>query len=201
MLPNSQNCHRAFTLGEFLISLSILGIIATFTIPKILGTQQDSSYQNITKETLSTIAAAFDLYKKEGKLTASTKVGDITPYMNYLTVDTTSLIDDRPPSLVTSLDCSSNVRGCLKLHNGSVLTWDPDVNFGGTNTTNAIWYKLDPNGSYDGVASGRAINIWLYYNGRVTTFCCIDPNTVYYNNSTPNTRTPTADPIWFNWNG
>jgi hypothetical protein len=85
------------------------------------------------------------------------------------------------------------------LHNGAVLTYDPDVNFGGSNTTNAIWFKLDPNGKYDGVAEGRSLNIWLYYNGRVSSFCCIDPTTTYYKGTNPNVRTPTADPVWFSW--
>ncbi len=34
---------KGFTLAELLMALAILGVIATFTIPKILGAQQSSS--------------------------------------------------------------------------------------------------------------------------------------------------------------
>jgi prepilin-type N-terminal cleavage/methylation domain-containing protein len=41
---------RAFTLAELLISLALLGVIATFTIPKILGSSQSQRYPDILKE-------------------------------------------------------------------------------------------------------------------------------------------------------
>lgn len=47
MLHNRQH---AFTLAELLIALGILGVIATFTIPKILTAQQDAKKWAIFKE-------------------------------------------------------------------------------------------------------------------------------------------------------
>ena len=42
--------HPGFTLVELLIALAILGTIATFTIPKVLQTQQDGKFKSIGKE-------------------------------------------------------------------------------------------------------------------------------------------------------
>jgi len=52
MYPGQPIDHasRGFTLAELLIALMILGVIATFTIPKILTSQQDSKRLAIFKE-------------------------------------------------------------------------------------------------------------------------------------------------------
>lgn len=46
-----------FTLAELLISLAILGVIATFTIPKVLNAQQDSKRKAVLRETLASLEA------------------------------------------------------------------------------------------------------------------------------------------------
>lgn len=45
-----------FTLAELLVSLLILGEIATFTIPKILSSQQEQRKKAVFKETISTLS-------------------------------------------------------------------------------------------------------------------------------------------------
>jgi prepilin-type N-terminal cleavage/methylation domain-containing protein len=83
-----------FTLAELLISLAILGVIATFTIPKLLQVQQQSSYMGIAKEAMATISGDYGAYISKNKLSTTVGTPDLTPYMNYLIVDTVSLIDD-----------------------------------------------------------------------------------------------------------
>ena len=46
-------CRKGFTLAELLIALLILGVIATFTIPKVLQTQIDSQKKSTFRETLA----------------------------------------------------------------------------------------------------------------------------------------------------
>jgi prepilin-type N-terminal cleavage/methylation domain-containing protein len=46
---------QGFTLAELLVSLLILGEIATFTIPKILTSQQEAQKKAIFKETIATV--------------------------------------------------------------------------------------------------------------------------------------------------
>lgn len=48
----ANRTQSGFTLAELLIALTILGVIATFTIPKILTAQQASTYNAIAKETM-----------------------------------------------------------------------------------------------------------------------------------------------------
>lgn len=51
--------QKGFTLAELLIALSILGVIATFTIPKVLQSQQNGKYNTMAKEAIATISQAY----------------------------------------------------------------------------------------------------------------------------------------------
>ncbi|MCE3236435.1 MAG: hypothetical protein K0Q50_2626 [Vampirovibrio sp.] len=53
------NPKAGFTLAELLVSLAILGVIATFTIPKVLYTSQNAQKQAVLKETISSLQAVF----------------------------------------------------------------------------------------------------------------------------------------------
>ncbi|MCE3235965.1 MAG: hypothetical protein K0Q50_2145 [Vampirovibrio sp.] len=54
-----QARYPGFTLAELLISLSILGIIATFTIPKLLMNQRVSAYNASAHESAASISGAY----------------------------------------------------------------------------------------------------------------------------------------------
>lgn len=73
-----------FTLAELLIALAILGVIATFTIPKILATQTNGKYNAMAKEAAGMVSDAYRLYKASNTVSASTKPSDLTPYLNYV---------------------------------------------------------------------------------------------------------------------
>jgi len=187
-----------FTLSELLVSLAILGIIATFTIPKLLQVQQDQRYNSEAKEAASIIAAAYSLYKASNTPTTSTTVGDLTPYINYAKVDTSSLVDDVPT--YTSVNCSQANKGCLLLHNGGMLWYRKDFSFGGTATTNALYFAFDPDAQYSGSSSGsnKAVEFWLYFNGGLKSWGGMDSATT---NSSGLIGGPNAalDPSWFSW--
>src|SRR5579884_2608591 len=63
---------KGFTLAELLISLLIIGEIATFTIPKIISAQQNNQKIAIFKETIGAIAAVVDEGFKTGQLDPTT---------------------------------------------------------------------------------------------------------------------------------
>ena len=185
---------RAFTLAELLIALVILGVIATFTIPKVLTSQQSQKYNADTKETAGMLSGALEVYLQHNSISAGTTTGDFTPYMNYVRVDSTTTVDDTPINAAVS--CGNANAKCLQLHNGSMLWYWTYVSFSGTATTNAVYYHLDP----DGVTSNdKAINLFVYPNNKIRTEGEIDTNTC----SSDGCRTPNPgqNPSWWNnWN-
>jgi prepilin-type N-terminal cleavage/methylation domain-containing protein len=188
--------NTGFTLAELLIALSILGVIATFTIPKLITTQANGRYNASAKEVASMITAAHQLASKDGILSSSTTPGALSQYMNYVSVDTSSVIDDINGNTTTT--CSATTV-CLNLHaGGKLFLWNDS--FTGTNTTNAIMFQFDPDGvNTDGTTNGpgKSVKFVLYYNGKLTTRADVLTGTVDSLGSyTPNT---TADPSWFRW--
>ena len=191
-----------FTLAELLICLLIIGEITTFTIPKLITSQQNTQSNAITKEAAGTLSTALMQYKVTNTLSTSTSTADLTPYLNYVAKDSTSIIDSESGG--TSLDCSTAGTACYRLHNGAML-WcgTTNVDFGGTGTLNAIYFLFDPDGRYGGSTSGpsKSLKIYLYTTGRVATWASITSNTVTHEWGSWYTTNPdaTRDPSWFSW--
>lgn len=189
----------AFTLAELLIALAILGVIATFTIPKVLVSSNNSKFNAIGKETAAMVSGAYQAYLMEHTLTNTVSMADLTPYMNYVSVDTANVNNiDRIPGN-TSIRCDTTNR-CLRLHNGAAVLYNPADYFDGTSTTNSVYFYVDPDGQYSGSASGngKSIVFFLYANGRITTWGNLLAGT--WNNGQTYTATPANDPDWFSWN-
>ncbi len=197
-LPSA--CHKralgGFTLAELLICIAILGVIAVFTIPKIITTQQNQSYTAFVKESTSILTGAYTKANFDGIVTSSTKLTDLTPYMNYVQLKTIGTIDDI--YRFATLSCSST-SPCIKLHNGSTLFFTSNA-FGGTGASNALYYKIDPDGVVtDGTTNGpgKSLALFLYYSGKITDYGNINPGTTDsvvpfgYNPS------PAYTPPWF----
>lgn len=188
--------RKGFTLAELLIALAILGVIAAFSIPKVLQSQQDAKFKAMAKEAASTVAQAYDLYKLSSQPTANTRLSDLTPYLNYVQMDTATRIDHK--NTLDYADCSAT-SPCLKLHNGAVFMY-PNVRFDGTATTNALNFMIDPDGIYSGSVngSGKSVEFYLYFNGRLRTRGTTQPNTVS-SGGTVAAPVPSLDPPWFGW--
>lgn len=185
-----------FTLAELLIALAILGVIATFTIPKIIAGQQNSKYNAAAKEVAAMLTGAYTAYSQTYTPTANTTAGNLTPYMNYVATDSTSTIDSFQNAGTRACNGGYN---CMRLHNGGILLW-PGGSFSGTSTTNALYFYFDPDGQVtDGTSNGpgKSVCLWLYFNNRVTSYANLDPNTVY--SSGPIGPNSTYDPPWFTW--
>ncbi len=190
-----------FTLAELLIALAILGVIATFTIPKVLQAQQNQSNVAKAKEVASMLSAALKQHEAKGLLNSSTYGKDLFAYMNYVNYDTSSVIDVHPNynAPTGTFNCSGG-NPCIRLHNGSVLLAQ-GVYFSGTSSTHYISFLFDP----DGVASGssddgpsKSVQFALYYNGLLRTRGTMIPNGCSSNNctATPNSA---YEPAWFHW--
>jgi len=188
--------RKAFTLAELLISLVILGVIATFTIPKVLQSQQNSQFNSAAKEDIAMVVGAYQQYQVQNTPTAAMTPPNLTPYMNYIRFNTSATVDYLQTQ--GNFTCSS-LNPCIFLHNGSVLYFSDEA-LGGTASTNSLWFIVDPDGKVtDGTTNGpgKALQFVLYPNGMVRTYGTCLPNTK--TNSGTYNPTPAYDPPWFSW--
>jgi prepilin-type N-terminal cleavage/methylation domain-containing protein len=184
-----------FTLAELLIALAILGVIATFTIPKVLVAQQSTKDKAVAKEAIAAIVGAYQAYGASNTPSASLSPKNLTPYLNYVRLDTsTANAFDYPVSGTGSCDAGNP---CIYLHNGAVLQLYSNT-FAGTASTNMVWFLIDPDSSKTGSPSGGGLEVALYYNGRVATWPTLTPGSqCSWGTYNPNAS---GDPPWFNWN-
>jgi prepilin-type N-terminal cleavage/methylation domain-containing protein len=195
----SKNRLHGFTLAELLIALAILGEIATFTIPKILSSQQNSKYKALAKEVAASIASSYHLYKTENSASSSNRGMDfLDNYLNYVHRETSSgvSIDTVPTASSTTLTCGSS-NPCYKLQNGGLLR-PSSCPFGGTTELNAVYVIFDPDGI---VTSAKdSVEFILYYSGRLSSRATLTDGTLGGSGcATPRSPDPTADPSWFSW--
>lgn len=161
---------KGFTLAELLISLAILGVIATFTIPKVLTAQGSAEETAKFKEAMATISGAYDALRLDSGVSSTTTPQDLTPYFNYVRVDTSSNFRVHTNPFSGSGRCG-NIE-CFIMHNGGIIGVDNSYtplgssNFSGTSTTHAIGFYYNPEQSS---TSTKGSAIILFYNGRITT--------------------------------
>jgi prepilin-type N-terminal cleavage/methylation domain-containing protein len=197
LISSKRKSNKGFTLVELLIALTILGEIATFTIPKVIISQRNNRYNAAAKEAASMIAQAHQKYVISNTITASTSAGDLTQYMNYVAADSSTTIDLAQEMSTRACNGVSNI--CIKTHSGGMLMW-ATAGFMGTNSTNAVYFYFDPDGRVtDGTTNGpgKSVCFWLYTNGRLTNYGNLTAGTVYGGGTVG--PDATADPPWFSW--
>ncbi len=182
--------NDGFTLAELLIALAILGIIATFAIPKILNTQKNNKFNALTKEAISTVAGAYSVMQGQGAASSTTTPSDVMRFVNYVK-NANYTLDPAP----TSLSDVGGTPGYL-LHGGGVIRIGA-CSFGGTTALNKVSFLFDP----DGVPTGNndSIVFFLYYNGRITTLGTAPTGSLSSCASASGAPDPSADPNWFDW--
>jgi prepilin-type N-terminal cleavage/methylation domain-containing protein len=189
VLSIGKTFFKGFTLVEVLISLLILAEIATFTIPKLIIGQQNATYKAKAKEVAGMVAAAYQQYQfKNSPVPSTAGIQDLTPYMNYVSTDSSTVIDNVQDAGFNTCG-SGSADFCLRLHNGAIFRYGRSItyNFGGTSPTDKTWFVMDPDGTSDGTTNGpgKAVAFYLYYNGRISSYGVA-------NNSN-------QDPPWFTW--
>jgi prepilin-type N-terminal cleavage/methylation domain-containing protein len=187
-----KKAQKGFTLAELLIALAILGVIATFTIPKILESSTNGKLVAIAKETASMISGAFTNYKANATPTSLTQPQDMTTYMNYVSTDVASTF--QTPNQGVRLNTCSATLVCMNLHNGGVLQYDTGQSFGGVGATNALVFATDPDGFLPGAGG---VNFFLFFNGRLSSGSSAG---VTATGGTVGVATIATDPTYFSWN-
>jgi prepilin-type N-terminal cleavage/methylation domain-containing protein len=191
-----QRIFKGFTLAELLMALAILGVIATFSIPKILSAQANASKLAKAKEVAGMIAGAYQQAQMAGVVTNSTLPFDLTPYMNYVSVDTSGRVIDSHV-LSPSRTCNTTYP-CIRLHNGGIL-WFDNTAFTTSSTLRAIDFTFDPDpiNNTTSTADGplKAVQFTLYRDGFLTTRGVLRPGSIY----PPAWDACPCDPSWFSW--
>jgi prepilin-type N-terminal cleavage/methylation domain-containing protein len=130
-----QIASKGFTLAELLIALAILGEIATFTIPKILSSQQNSQRIAVFKETIGALSEITYYGYLQGDLTTSNVTSYYASKLNTVKICSTNSFTQ---------GCWSHPGGDTEpgfvLHNGATLT-----GFNNTGPGNGI--SMDWNGA------------------------------------------------------
>ena len=199
--------QNGFTLAELLIALVILGVVATFTIPKVLQSSQSNQFKSVGLESVATVVGALQAYKNENGLSPSTSFADITPYINYVRLSSlgSEQFDGRWDQGGTFSNCAQwGDARCLFLANGSVMMYRENTSFDSTDTTSAIWFYYDPDGKVTQAGSpvngpGKRESFWIYYNGRVVAGndCALGTTSSNWTPPCPMTSWQTD---WFSWN-
>jgi prepilin-type N-terminal cleavage/methylation domain-containing protein len=190
---------KGFTLAELLIALAILGVIATFTIPKVLQSQQSAKSNAIAKEVAAIVSSAYANYRIKNTVDANTGMDDLIQFINYVKWDSGATVDDVPT--YGPKPCSGGAM-CFVLHNGAMFWYIWDEDFGGTATTNAIRFSIDPDGVYSGNSAdgpSKSVQFLLYTDGKIRTWGSTLPNT-YSDFMGPTGPNASLDPSWFSWN-
>jgi prepilin-type N-terminal cleavage/methylation domain-containing protein len=198
-----------FTLAELLIALAILGIIAAFTIPKILDSSRNGNLNAVARESASMIRDAYSYYKIDTfpewnllAIDADRFIGK----MNYVNIDTatTAAAMQNPPAGESKLENCSATTPCVLLHSGAIIQYDTTQTFSATNpspniptSTGAVFFNVDPDGFKGG--AGR-FTVSLFYNGRVTSGQAANEEGITYHS--PTLTPQTTDPSFFQyWQG
>jgi len=153
------SAKKGFTLAELLIALAILGVIATFTIPKILTSTGTAQYRAVAKEAASIISGAQQDFSINNAQVVATRFTDMLANVNYVSLDVAST------ALVTGLqDACAAATPCLVLHNGAILQYSVGQAF--TATPNYITVKIDPDGTKTASATD-IVTFNLFFNGQL----------------------------------
>lgn len=134
--------ENGFTLAELLIALAILGVIATFTIPKVLNSQQDGQKSAVFRETIAALESITISGVQQGELNNSNNGSYILSKLNAVKI----------------CDTDSSAQGC----------WNQGIQ-GNPNLTVTQPGLIMHNGAFvvglDDDNSPPVNNIYIDYNG------------------------------------
>jgi prepilin-type N-terminal cleavage/methylation domain-containing protein len=204
---------QAFTLAELLVSLSVLGLVAAFAIPKVLIATSDASLKAVGRETFATMAGAFQAYKadKQGVVGTNLTVADLLPYIGY----------SKAGAATDMTNETTTTNGFIVFSTGAVLGYDTTDTFAPNTTgvlkTGTLGFEIDPDGAGTSADAATAFlaadgRTWMSYSnygtgatGVVSSFnndYNIEGDALGYTGKTTTDaagKTPSGTTIWVNF--
>lgn len=162
---------KAFTVTEMLIALAILGLIAAFTVPKVIGQIDLSIKKAIYKDVVKIVSGSYQAF-----------LADQAP---------------RQPSFVHSYWLMDYLTGLERLPNGTLLCHSLPQNncFKYPSSNTVLWFgngscispatKLAISFDIDGLGPEPNMNLYVDINGKVTNrYQTSEPSVVAYGGTT-----------------
>lgn len=161
--------QNGFTLSEALVSIALLGVLASMLVPALTTNVGKEKLMGVSKQTATEIGRAYAIYSKNQFPTEDTTSAEIMENVGYVRKikdDSHSVqLDGIEGNTEAATYTCSEETPCLLLQNGGLLMYRPDATFGATLSNAAMRFLLDPDGS--GPHTG--IVFLLYFRGRVST--------------------------------
>jgi prepilin-type N-terminal cleavage/methylation domain-containing protein len=153
-LKQKYSPKRGFTLAELLVTLSIIGLIATFTIPKVLYGIEETQSNAVLKDTFATFQQAMYNGWQTGAINHSSTLMTTYHYLlANLNYKLACVPNDPKP------DCSPSSNYIIELHTGGGLSFSPYDNFGGGSVLHTWFYY-----------KGKAIGSWFNKGTKIETY-------------------------------
>ena len=170
-----QKRKAAFTLAEVLITIGIIGIVATLTIPAIIANTQGKEYEVARKRMLQTFGEGVRLISIQGEMQSANNAEDFVE--NYL---------KKQIKIMKTCD-NDNLKACgIETGTNAIKAWsDKKITRTMPRTTSQLNSGIasghtmkNPTKSYGFVmANGYAVN--LFYNPNCWTRDKLNPNSGY----------------------
>lgn len=169
-------------MAELLIALAILGVIATFTIPKILSSQNDAKRFAIFKETIAALNDAFHNGCVEGAISETNFGTYMIQHLNARKICSTNSQSEGCWEPSVNFASQANLPGAV-LNNGAFIAGLDDSSSGtGSDLIIIDWNGLDgPNTEGNDQIALSAVIDNTSFSTRVTT--------IRYGSGYPNSQT------------
>jgi type II secretory pathway pseudopilin PulG len=152
--------ERAFTLAEALITLGIIGVVATLTIPNLIASYQEKVTVNKVKKMYSMLSQALKL--------AITENGNVDEW-DYIAEQSEagakSFAEYIKPYMKIAVDCGTKTTGVCNTGNTYVLNGDTWNCYNSTtyykfilNDGSKLWFRLNGTGACT-VSDGETKNV------------------------------------------
>jgi len=114
--------NRAFSMVELLIALSVIAVIAGFTIPKLLGSAGDAELKTRLRQVFTLVGEGFSSRKKDDAFApiSSNVAGEPLTFYTFLHQNS-NFLDAIAPGTLTAATVCTTATPLMTLHNGAVI--------------------------------------------------------------------------------